>query len=200
MGTPAYMSPEQARGYKVDRRTDIWAFGCVLFELLSGRRAFEGPTASDVVAAVLEHDPDWSQLPASTPPSLRRLLERCLVKDPRRRLRDIGDALHDLEGAAPGGRRRAAAGAASSLRAWQLAAAVFAVTLAATWAWVAWRPAPAPAPTEPVRFELAFPQHAPLGAVGRGGARAAGHLPRRLPHRLPDAARAGRADRAISST
>jgi len=163
VGTPAYMSPEQARGYRVDRRTDIWAFGCVLFELLSGRRAFDGATASDVVAAVLEHDPDWSQLPASTPPALRRLIERCLVKDPRRRLRDAGDALHDLESAAPGG-HAAVPSAAPSLLAWRLAAALFAVALAATWAWMAWRPAPAP--TEPARFELAFSQHAPLGAAG----------------------------------
>ena len=164
LGTPAYMSPEQARGYRVDRRTDIWAFGCVLFELLSGRRAFDGPTASDVVAAVLEHDPDWSQLPASTPPSLRRVLERCLVKDPRGRLRDIGDALHDLESASPD--LRSGARPALSLRSWQFTATLLAAALTATWAWVAWRPAPAPAPSEPVRFELAFPQHAPLGAVG----------------------------------
>ena len=115
VGTPAYMSPEQARGYRVDRRTDIWAFGCVLFELLSGRRAFDGPTASDVMAAVLEHDPEWSRLPDSTPPSLRRLLERCLVKDPRRRLRDIGDALHELEARPPG--RVPRAGAADRLAA-----------------------------------------------------------------------------------
>ena len=164
VGTPAYMSPEQARGYQVDRRTDIWAFGCVFFELLSGRRAFEGQTASDVVAAVLEHDPDWSQLPASTPSSVRRLLERCLVKDSRRRLRDIGDALHDLESAAPGAHGSAAA--APSPRTWRLAAALVAVALAATGAWMAWRPAPAPAPTVPAHFELAFPQHAPLGAAG----------------------------------
>ena len=71
VGTPAYMSPEQARGHRVDRRTDLWAFGCVLFELLSGRRAFEGPTASDVMVAVLEHDPDWSRLPSSTPAPLQ---------------------------------------------------------------------------------------------------------------------------------
>jgi len=161
VGTPAYMSPEQARGYHVDRRTDIWAFGCVLFELLSGRRAFDGPTASDVMAAVLEHDPEWSQLPDSTPLSLRRLLERCLVKDPRRRLRDIGDALHELEAS---GAPRELAPPSGSLRSWQAVAGVCAVALAATWAWVAWRPAPAG--TAPDRFALAFPQQAPLRLGG----------------------------------
>jgi eukaryotic-like serine/threonine-protein kinase len=94
IGTTAYMSPEQARGQSVDKRADIWAFGCVLFEMLTGTPAFGGATVSDTVAAVLEHEPDWKSLPASLPPNLRRLVERCLQKDVRRRLRDIGDA-HD---------------------------------------------------------------------------------------------------------
>ena len=76
LGTPAYMSPEQARGETVDVRTDIWAFGCVLYELLAGRRSFAGPTLSDTIAAVLEHEPDWSALPVTTPSSVRRLPER----------------------------------------------------------------------------------------------------------------------------
>ena len=75
------MSPEQARGLAVDRRTDIWAFGCVLFEMLTGRRAFTGDTLSDTLASVLEHEPDWSALPAAVPASIRRLLIRCLRKD-----------------------------------------------------------------------------------------------------------------------
>ncbi len=91
LGTAAYMSPEQARGQTVDKRTDIWAFGCVLFEMLAGRQAFAGETTSDLVAAILEREPDWRALPAETTPALRRLLRRCLDKDPRRRLRDIGD-------------------------------------------------------------------------------------------------------------
>lgn len=91
LGTPAYMSPEQARGEPVDRRTDVWAFGCVLYELLTGRRAFDGRTTSDTIAALLEREPDFAALPAATPPGVRRLLERCFAKDPSARHRDIGD-------------------------------------------------------------------------------------------------------------
>jgi serine/threonine protein kinase len=92
LGTAAYMSPEQARGQNVDKRADIWAFGCVIFEMLTGSPAFGGATVSDTVAAVLEREPDWKTLPASITANLRRLLDRCLQKDMRRRLRDIGDA------------------------------------------------------------------------------------------------------------
>ena len=94
IGTAAYMSPEQARGQSVDKRSDIWAFGCVIFEMLTGSPAFGGPTVSDTVVSVLEREPNWAALPASVPLNLRRLVERCLQKDARRRLRDIGDA-HD---------------------------------------------------------------------------------------------------------
>lgn len=97
VGTPAYMSPEQARGLPVDRRTDIWAFGCVLFEMLAGQRPFQGETITDTLARVLEHEPDWSALPGVTPPAIRTLLARCLQKDSRKRLRDIADALLDIE-------------------------------------------------------------------------------------------------------
>ncbi len=97
LGTAAYMSPEQARGKPVDRRTDIWSFGCVLYECLTGRRAFEGETVSDLVARILEREPEWTALPATTPASVRRLLERCLTKNPRDRLRDIGEARIALE-------------------------------------------------------------------------------------------------------
>jgi len=92
LGTAAYMSPEQARGKNVDRRADIWAFGCVIYECLTGRRAFAGETVSDTIAKILERDPDFSALPAATPPRVRDILERCLAKDERLRLRDIGDA------------------------------------------------------------------------------------------------------------
>jgi len=92
LGTAAYMSPEQARGRSVDKRADIWAFGCVLWEMLTGRRAFDGETVTDVLAAVVTRDPDMSALPSSTPISVRRLLARCLDKDPRTRLRDVGEA------------------------------------------------------------------------------------------------------------
>ena len=92
LGTPAYMSPEQARGLAVDKRTDIWAFGCVLYELLTGRQAFGGDTPSDSLAAVLERQPDLRGLPAATPPAIRSLVGHCLEKDQKRRLRDIADA------------------------------------------------------------------------------------------------------------
>jgi serine/threonine protein kinase/Tol biopolymer transport system component len=92
LGSAAYMSPEQARGKPVDKRADIWAFGVVLWEMLTGRRLFEGETVTDVLAGVLRADVDWTALPASTPAALTTLLRRCLERDPRRRLRDIGDA------------------------------------------------------------------------------------------------------------
>ena len=97
LGTPAYMSPEQARGLPVDRRTDVWAFGCVLYELLCGRRAFTGSQVSEVIANVIERDPDFDALPEGVPPGLRKLLQRCLTKDPQRRLRDIGDVRLEIE-------------------------------------------------------------------------------------------------------
>ncbi len=97
LGTAAYMSPEQARGKSVDKRADIWAFGCVLYEMLTGRRAFDGETVSDTLAAVLTKDADWNAFPAGTPTKARDLLQRCLEKDPKRRMRDIGDARIGLE-------------------------------------------------------------------------------------------------------
>jgi len=97
LGTAAYMSPEQARGKHVDKRSDIWSFGVVCWEMLTGRRLFEGETVSDTLAAVLKTDPDWDTLPAGTPEPLVRLLKRCLERDPRKRLRDIGEARIRLE-------------------------------------------------------------------------------------------------------
>ena len=86
LGTAAYMSPEQAKGRPADKRTDVWAFGCVLFEMLSGQQAFAGDTLSDVLVRVLEHEPDWQMLPVRTPASICRLLHRCFKKDPKWRL------------------------------------------------------------------------------------------------------------------
>jgi serine/threonine protein kinase/Tol biopolymer transport system component len=97
LGTTAYMSPEQTRGQSVDKRTDIWAFGCVLYEMLTGRAAFGSGTTSDTIAAILQSEPEWSALPAAIPSTLRRLLQHCLEKDPRRRLRDIGDVRLELD-------------------------------------------------------------------------------------------------------
>jgi Tol biopolymer transport system component len=98
-GTPAYMSPEQVRGRPADKRSDVWAFGCVLYEMLTGQRAFPGDETSDVMAAILRAEPEWSALPSDLPSSVRRLLRRCLEKDRSRRLRDIGDARLELDDA-----------------------------------------------------------------------------------------------------
>ncbi len=97
LGTASYMSPEQARGQALDRKTDIWSFGCVLYEVLTGRKAFPGETVSDIIASLLARDPDWNALPERTPLKIRDLLRRCLRKEPHRRLRDIGDARIEIE-------------------------------------------------------------------------------------------------------
>ncbi len=102
LGTVPYMSPEQARGKAVDKRTDIWAFGCVLYEMLTGCRAFDGETSSDAIAAILEREPDYSRLSASTPPHLVRLIARMLAKDPKTLLRDIGDARAEFDATTDG--------------------------------------------------------------------------------------------------
>ncbi|MHC4579950.1 MAG: protein kinase domain-containing protein [Planctomycetota bacterium] len=96
VGTPAYMSPEQARGNPTDHRTDIWSFGCVMYEMLTGRLPFEGETATDTVARVLERQPDWQALPRQTPANIRVMLRRCLEKKPRQRLQHIGDAVLEI--------------------------------------------------------------------------------------------------------
>jgi Tol biopolymer transport system component len=97
LGTAAYMSPDQAKGKPVDRRGDIWAFGCVLYEMLTGKMAFDGDSVTDTLSAVIRVEPDWSKLPAATPVRVRVLLHRCLQKDPKQRLRDIGDARISLD-------------------------------------------------------------------------------------------------------
>ncbi len=135
LGTAAYMSPEQARGKAVDKRADIWAFGCVLYEMLTGRLAFSGETVSDTMAAVLTRDPDWSALPPSIPSRLTALIKRCVRKDPRERLRDIGDARVELSEIAAGGATAdAPPGAAATPRwkAWPVALGGLAVGVAAT--------------------------------------------------------------------
>jgi hypothetical protein len=97
LGTPAYMSPEQARGEALDKRTDVWSFGCVLYEMLAGTRAFGGPTVSEVLAEVMKSEPSWMALPPETPAPLRTILRRCLAKDPRQRVHDIADVRLALE-------------------------------------------------------------------------------------------------------
>src|SRR5262249_14363839 len=96
LGTAPYMSPEQIRGEGVDSRTDVWAFGCLLFEMITGKRAFGGRSSPEAGAAALRDEPDWNTLPASVPPTVRRLLKRCLRKDPEKRLQHIGDARLEL--------------------------------------------------------------------------------------------------------
>ena len=102
LGSAGYMSPEQARGKPADKRADIWSYGCMLFEMLSGERVFQGETVSDALASVLKTEPDWDQLPDDTPRAIRRLLRRCLVKDARKRLHDIADARIELDEVAAG--------------------------------------------------------------------------------------------------
>jgi serine/threonine-protein kinase len=157
IGTAAYMSPEQARGKGVDKRADIWAFGAVLYEMLAGRKAFEGETVSDVLAAVLRADIDWAALPAETPASVRRVLRRCLDRDPRTRFHDVADARLELDeklesapSAAPGAARTSA-----PARPLAFALAVLALLAAAGW-WRALRPAAKIAPS-PVAFAVTLP-------------------------------------------
>ena len=157
LGTPTYMAPEQARGRAIDRRVDVWALGCVLYECLSGRRAFAGESLSDVIGAVLHTEPDLAALPAETPPRLRELLADCLAKDPRERLRDAGEVRRQLDrvghGSVDGGTTPVRAGSPTRERAaWGLALALGALA-----AFLALR-APAPAPEPPtVRSSLILP-------------------------------------------
>ncbi len=167
LGTAAYMSPEQARGKKVDRRADIWAFGVILFEMLSGRRMFDGDTISDTLAAVLRADIEWDRLPAGTSPGMRLLLERCLERDPRRRLRDVGEARIFLEDgakdssilAAPSLAALAGSGGASGPRhglpLW--ATALIGLALAVAGALVGWQVLGRPAPPQVLNLSVPPP-------------------------------------------
>ena len=149
LGTAAYMSPEQARGKVVDQRADIWAFGCVLFEMLAGRRPFAGDEVPDVLANVLAREPEWHALPSTTPPAVRRLIERCLAKNPRQRLHHIADARLDLEDALDAPATDAAATASPPSLRWlkpaMIAGAVALVAGLGAGAWM-WRQPVAPAP------------------------------------------------------
>ena len=153
LGTAAYMTPEQANGRPADKRSDVWAFGCVLFELLAGHRAFGGETMLDTIASLLERDPAWKDLPDATPSSVRRLLRRCLEKDPTRRLRDIGDARLDIDDALAAPAQEAQGKTGHPWLAWSVAAllGLTAVSVAV----LAWTNEPPVA--EPMRFELSLP-------------------------------------------
>jgi Tol biopolymer transport system component len=189
LGTASYMAPEQARGLPVDRRADVWSFGVLLFEMLSGTRPFAGPTLTDVLAAVISTEPDWQQLPADTPPPLERLIRRCMEKDPRQRWRDIGDARIELDallqdvpgravvqnagrGATPDQHAANAPPARPSRAgmAWKVVALLLgATTVVAAAGWYQRQPAA----TVPVRFQVFAPPSAAFAAGTRPGAIAA---------------------------
>jgi serine/threonine-protein kinase len=149
LGTAAYMSPEQAKGRAADKRSDIWAFGCVVYEMLTGARAFGGEDVSDTLAAVLRGEPDWRTLPADTPVSIRRLLRRCLEKDRKRRLSDAADARLEIEDALDAPSDAASMPATGSRSSWRRGALIAAAALVVGGAaaggavWVATRPGPA---------------------------------------------------------
>jgi len=165
LGTAEFMSPEQARGKPVDKRTDIWSFGCVLYELLTGRRIFGGETASDVLAAILTAEPRWDLLPPEIPARIRDLLRRSLQKDPNHRLRDVGDARIEIDQALdalrgspipvepPAPRPRASGKRLAAIG----AAAVAAVVAALAVVWIARRPSAPPAPHSAIRFLAVLP-------------------------------------------
>jgi len=171
LGTAAYMSPEQAKGKSVDRRADIWAFGCVLYEMLTGKIAFPGDSVTDTLAGVIRAEPDWSLLPSSTPMRVRVLLQRCLQKDPKQRLRDIGDARISLDEVLSGAPDPAVASTpAVSAHLWGRAlpwaalAACLAVALAAL-AFVHFREKPA-APANTLRLQIAVPEKVAIAGSG----------------------------------
>ena len=166
LGTAAYMSPEQAEGRPVDRRADVWAFGTVLFEMLTGTRAFDGKSVSHVIVHVLEQEPDWTRLPPATPAIVRDVLERCLQKDPSQRPRDIGDLRLQLQAVAKQAdtaraQVRTRVGSATSLpstrKRWLWpTVAIVAVVVASIAAWLVFSRQERAAP-DPVRFEIAEP-------------------------------------------
>lgn len=168
LGTVAYMSPEQARGLAVDKRTDIWAFGCVLFEMLTGRRAFSGESAADVLGAITGSEPDWTLLPPAVPPRVRAVLERCLRKDAARRLHDIADARIEIEDALNRDDGNVSTGTATdrarTRTPWMVACIAAAAGLGA-WLALSTRPSPSGGPE---RLAIPLPDNIALFGIGRG--------------------------------
>ena len=167
LGTAAYMSPEQAKGKPADKRSDVWAFGCVLYEMLTGRRAFPGADVSDVLASVLAREPDWALMPAGLPPVLRSHIKRCLEKDRKRRIRDIGDVLLALDGAFEVPSTHVPLHASVAEPAWRRAipvvlTAIAAVLVTGLSAWRLW-PSAQPQPTN--RFDYVVPDNQTLANV-----------------------------------
>jgi serine/threonine-protein kinase len=199
LGTAAYMSPEQARGKAMDKRTDIWSFGCVLYECLVGRSAFHGETVSDTLASILKTEPNWAALPEQTPPRVCELLQRCLEKDVRNRLRDVGDArlelqrsiaghesLADTSGVGLAGVREERRPRLSSMLVLAAAVVIGAVAGAGLWSWLSgagWLGLSGPA--EVARFSVNFPPSLIVEASllsPDGNAVAFAGRPRRSPH------------------
>jgi eukaryotic-like serine/threonine-protein kinase len=162
LGTAAYMSPEQAKGKAVDKRSDVWSFGCVLLEMLSGQQTFTGETLTDILAAVVRAEPDWEGLPAATPVAIRRLLRRCLTKDPKRRLRDIGEAHIAIEEVVQGKTDEPAAAFTSlpqhsRVRTWHVATAAAVLTAVLSIVTML-KLAPLPADHPLRKFDITLPQ------------------------------------------
>jgi Tol biopolymer transport system component len=172
LGTAAYMSPEQARGRTVDKRSDVWAFGVVLYEMLSGRRPFAGDDITETLAAVIKDTPKYDALPPGTPRRLRRLIERCLDRDVMMRLRDIGEARVELVALETGGIVDEAAGlsraAARSRATWVAAGAVAGAAFAAAAMFVWGRPLPTPPAATRARFQLTLPESVQINPASGG--------------------------------
>jgi serine/threonine-protein kinase len=174
LGTAAYMAPEQAKGKLVDRRADIWAFGCVLYEMLTGKSVFRGETTSDTLASVIRDEPDWFSLPSSVPTRIRELLRRCLRKDPKQRVQAIGDARITIEEALSGSSAAEAVPAPPLMHwlrprgmSWALLAVVLALGMAIA-GFIAWylRPAPGERPVSRFAFAFKFPEEQRGAAAG----------------------------------
>ena len=183
LGTAAYMSPEQARGRVVDKRADIWAFGCVLYELLAGRPAFHGDNTTDILAAVVQQEPDWSMLPPDSPVAMKSVIRRCLQKNPRERLRDIGDARLELRSESPVIDLGPAA-ASKSPRPLGMAAAAFVAGVVAAallfYAWLGSRSLSTEGGNRPVRATVSPPPGVTLSTASRGSSVAISPDGRRL--------------------
>ena len=176
IGTAAYMAPEQAKGKAVDKRADVWAFGVVLYEMLAGRSAFAGETVTDILAAVVTRDADWTALPAATPASIRRLLARCLEKDPKRRLRDIGDVRFEIDETIARGfsEARSAEVMSSPVRpagvplggklAWTVVGAALGAALAVALAWSGAWPRTPPSESHPLRLSIVHTEGSEVAA------------------------------------
>jgi eukaryotic-like serine/threonine-protein kinase len=169
LGTAAYMAPEQARGKPVDKRADIWAFGCVLFEMLTGRRTFDGQDVTDTIAAIVRGEPDWDSLPGDTPAPIRRLLKRCLAKDTKHRLREAGSAILEIDEARTSAREPDTA-PVRAVPLWQRPKATAAIGLlvaavVGAGTWIAARPASEP--KQVVRFSIPLGPETNFSATGR---------------------------------